>query len=361
MKVLVLDFFNLVKRYLYTSKLTDLEDSELIDIVTTNILNKINVLVHNFSPDFVYICSDNGNNRRAMAITGGNYKANRKRNKSLTEEEKEKNYTEYLKSVFETLPIPFIDIRDTEADMVIYCLTNYLIKLDNSIEIVIASSDSDFIQLLSDNVKIYDWYKEDIDKDNWYEKYDKNGGLYLSPGNYAIAKSIVGDTADNIAGIKNVGWKKVLKLFNILYSCYGQKYIEKFDLTATDLILLLDDYVSDIDNKELEFVNKMLQLIKINKELIDKNQSIIELSNIETPFIYNIMETIKRKTFDDTINFDRKEFMRLLHFERYKDNDENVEYKKIVAKNMKASMTFYTLAKKMSNSAKILKNRMNNK
>ena len=73
------------------------------------------------------------------------------------------------------------------------------------------------------------------------------------------------------------------------------------------------------------------------------------------------METIKRKTFDDTINFDRKEFMRLLHFERYKDNDENVEYKKIVAKNMKASMTFYTLAKKMSNSAKILKNRMNNK
>ena len=54
--------------------------------------------------------------------------------------------------------------------MVIGCLIKYFERFDIDMDITIVSNDSDFIQLLSDNVRILDWSKDIIDENNWVEK-----------------------------------------------------------------------------------------------------------------------------------------------------------------------------------------------
>ena len=59
----------------------------------------------------MFICSDSGRNKRAIALSSGTYKANRKRSKSMTDEEKEKNYVEYIKNMMLTLPFPLLTLK----------------------------------------------------------------------------------------------------------------------------------------------------------------------------------------------------------------------------------------------------------
>lgn len=356
MKVLIIDFFNIVKRYTYAYDISKYGEGDLIDRLTFNILNKICDTVGSLNPDIVYICSDMGKNRRAIAITGGQYKANRKRNKSLTEEEKEKDYMEYLKSVMLTLPFPFLEVKDTEADMIIYCLIDYLKKLDKNIKITIASTDSDFIQLFDKNVDAHDWYKGEVNVNNYYKKYKMFKNEYFNARNYALGKSITGDSADNIKGIYGFGWGKVTKIFKVLYNYYDDKLIPTNIEMLIDMIKELIDNGEElnVDKKDVKFLEGCYEAFVINKNKIKDNQSLIDMSATETPYIYKIQNTIKRSIADKVV-FDRKEFMKLLRLDRYKDGVDNLEYDRIVAKNSKSTVLFMTLTKKMNTNMSYLR------
>ena len=93
MNILIIDWMNLVKRYIYTSELAELEVGEVTQKLTYSILNRIDKLFFLTKPDLVFICSDCGFNKRAAGIVEG-YKQNRKKYKSLTVEEREKSYRE---------------------------------------------------------------------------------------------------------------------------------------------------------------------------------------------------------------------------------------------------------------------------
>ena len=348
MKVLILDFFNILKRYTYAYDITKYSEGELIDKLTFNILNRICDTVNILKPDVVFICSDSGRNKRAIALSSGTYKANRKRSKSMTDEEKEKSYVEYIKNMMLTLPFPFIDIKDTEADMIIYCLTDYIKKLDSKIHITIASSDSDFIQLLDKNVNIYDWYKNDININNWYVKYKKFDEKYFNSKNYALAKSIIGDSSDNIKGVQNFGWGKVSKLFDIIYNYYEDVLVPENIEVLIDMITeLINNKDIELDKKDLKFLINCQQTFTDSKKIIKTNQSMIDLSMIETPYIYNIQNAIKR-SIKNNVKFNRKEFIKMLKLERYKDNVDNIEYQKILNKNSKSSLVFMQLEKRIN-------------
>ena len=78
-------------------------------------------------------------------------------------------------------------------------------------ELVISSFDSDFFQLISDNVTIFRYRGENsvlCDKSYLQEKFG------IVPKRYADFKALTGDAADNIKGAEKVGPKTAAQLVN---------------------------------------------------------------------------------------------------------------------------------------------------
>lgn len=105
---------------------------------------------------------------------------------------------DYLKQ----LPINISVVDKLEADDIIGYLAP---KFDQSI---IMSADQDFLQLCNDNVQVYSPIKKKFYGPK--EVFDEYG---LWPQNFINYKILMGDTSDNLPGVKGLGPKKLFKLF----------------------------------------------------------------------------------------------------------------------------------------------------
>lgn len=99
-------------------------------------------------------------------------------------------------------------IPRTEGDDVIYYVTK-LFKEKN--KVFIASNDKDFIQLLDENVVIWNQTKKQA-----YTKkmFDMEYGIDIS--NFVRYRAVIGDTSDNIKGVRGFGEKTTKKHFSKL-------------------------------------------------------------------------------------------------------------------------------------------------
>ena len=110
---------------------------------------------------------------------------------------------QYLK----TLPVKTISIDKVEADDIISYLSGVVIK-DPKDKAFIVSSDKDFIQLVNDNVIVYrPMEKEYYTEQTVIDKYK------MSPKNFILHKTLLGDNSDKIKGIKGLGEKGLYKKF----------------------------------------------------------------------------------------------------------------------------------------------------
>ena len=110
---------------------------------------------------------------------------------------------QYLK----TLPVKTVSIDKVEADDIISYLSGVVIK-DPKDKAFIVSSDKDFIQLVSDNVIVYrPMEKEYYTEQTVIDKYK------MSPKNFILHKTLLGDNSDKIKGIKGLGEKGLYKKF----------------------------------------------------------------------------------------------------------------------------------------------------
>lgn len=173
----------------------------------------LNKIMKQVQPTHVVVLFD-GEHENSRTELLPEYKGNRD-DYSLVEEEE--NPFSQLPDVYRALDymgIKYCETEDVEADDVIasYVLTYSKELLD----IVISSWDSDFFQLISENVKILRYRGKCTticDVAYLKEKFD------IAPEVYADFKSIVGDNADNIKGAKGIGPKTasaLLKQFGSL-------------------------------------------------------------------------------------------------------------------------------------------------
>jgi 5'-3' exonuclease len=100
------------------------------------------------------------------------------------------------------LPVNIITRDKLEADDIIGYLAP---KFDQA---VIMSADQDFLQLCSDSVQVYSPIKKKFYGPK--EVFDEYG---LWPQNFINYKVLMGDTSDNLPGVKGLGPKKLYKLF----------------------------------------------------------------------------------------------------------------------------------------------------
>ena len=209
----------------------------------------LNKLINMTEPTHVAIIFDGeGHNPRCDILE--DYKANRPDYSELAEEENPFIQLPLVYRAIEAMGIPFCEVHGCECDDVI---ATYAKRFSEDFQVVISSFDSDYFQLISDNVRVlrYRGLSSIIcDKEYVINRYG------IAPEYYADWKSLVGDTADNIKGIKGVGPKTATKLI----SSYGT----------------LAEMLADIDSVEPE---KLREKVKESSEILLRNYSLIKLDD----------------------------------------------------------------------------------
>jgi DNA polymerase-1 len=143
------------------------------------------------------------------SVLSEDYKANRK--DYSQEEDSPFVHLPIIKAVLDHLEITWLEQPGTEADDLVASIATRHIA-DSANKVLIASNDSDFFQLICDQINIVRLKnKMDYDIVNAAWLVEQFG---VSPQDYVELKSWVGDKADNIEGIAGVGWKRGLEILS---------------------------------------------------------------------------------------------------------------------------------------------------
>src|SRR4051812_2145718 len=111
----------------------------------------------------------------------------------------------YVRQLSELLGVPCFDKKGFEADDVIGTLWKR--ARSEGHEVVIVSGDKDFAQLVDDHTIIYDTMKEQrLDRQGILKKYG------IGPEKFRDYLALVGDSSDNIPGVRGVGPKSAVTL-----------------------------------------------------------------------------------------------------------------------------------------------------
>lgn len=136
------------------------------------------------------------------------YKANRIDYSSVPDEDSPFSQLADIYAALDFMGISHTECANAEADDVIAA---YARTCCTDIAVVIASWDSDFFQLIRDNVSVlrYRGKGTTLCTPAWLqEKYN------ITPQQYADFKSLTGDAADNIQGAKKIGPKTAARLLH---------------------------------------------------------------------------------------------------------------------------------------------------
>lgn len=148
----------------------------------------------------------------------------------------------YIKQLADLMGIPSYEVPGFEADDIIGSLTKW--GRHHKMEVFIVSGDKDFGQLIQEHVWLYDTMKGvRYDAKGVFEKWG------VRPDQFIDYLSIVGDTSDNVPGVKGIGEKGAIKL------------LEQFKT--------LEDIYENIDKVESKSVREKLIASK-EKALLSK-------------------------------------------------------------------------------------------
>ncbi len=107
--------------------------------------------------------------------------------------------------------IPIIEMTGYEADDIIATIATKLAQQNYEVRII--ASDKDLMQLIDENIYLFDPIKSKVIKGN--EVSEKYG---VAPHQMVSLQALMGDSTDNIPGIQGVGPKTAAKLLNQFHS-----------------------------------------------------------------------------------------------------------------------------------------------
>ncbi len=169
-----------------------------------------------------------------------------------------------------------------EADDIIATVTKKAHLLGFEVEVV--SADKDLMQLVDDSTTIWDTMK-----DKHYDKEGVKEKLGIFPEKVGDYLALVGDTSDNVPGIRGLGPKTAITL------------LEKYG-NIENLLSSLDEIEND---KGIRGAKTLVENIKENKETLFLSRSLVDLEK-------NVPLFLDDKDFssfneDDFSNFFKKE------------------------------------------------------
>lgn len=208
-------------------------------------------------------------NNRTELLT--DYKSNRTDFSIVPDENNPFSQLEDIYNALNYLKIKHIEIAEFETDDVV---ASYTMTYGNDMQIVISSFDSDFFQLINDNVSVLRYRGINTiicDAEYIQNKYG------ILPTQYADFKSLTGDKSDNIKGAEKVGLKTAKELVNQFGTL--ENIINQYHLIKKPSI-------RESIHHSIERLNINFKLIKLD------NKAEIPFTLNELAYTYNGITTI---------------------------------------------------------------------
>lgn len=254
-KFLLIDWNNLIYKYFYTMPETLNEKGEDINAIV-GFMKGLKNAFYNTSPNYFAISFDGRENKRKDIDS--EYKAQRK--------ETPESLKRQIEGVIELLQewwFPVFVYPGFEGDDIICSLANRN-RLNKNIKVIICSSDKDFKQMLDDNIVIYNHQKVkygDLKVLYTVEDFVKEYEFY--PCHFVDYLSIVGDSADNIKGLPNVG------------EVSAKKLIQEYQT--------IDNIYENVENLKGALKRKVIE----GKEELMKSKELVQFMEVSIPQLTN--------------------------------------------------------------------------
>ncbi len=214
-----------------------------------------------------------------------------------------------------------IEIDGYESDDIIASIAN--IAKQNGIKVIIVSHDKDMYQLIDDDkVVIFDPRKKlFINEEEAYKKFG------VHPKDFINFQALLGDSSDNVPGVKGVGIKTAAKLINkyhTLENLYDhideikgamkKKLLEGKDnaFLSRKLVTLKNDLFKNINLEEFKFP-EVNPIIKVADKLIDLDMhKIIERVQKEGMIIPTTMPKSEKIEIPSELILDEKKLFSII-------------------------------------------------
>ena len=232
----------------------------------TGFLQSIGYAIRNIRPTRVIICFDGkgGSQRRRKLFP--DYKANRRVKTRLTRMSSYGNVNDEqiamgqqirrLTQYLEVLPVTVLATENIEADDAIAYICEQIYPKSQKF---IMSTDKDYLQLVNESVQVWSPTKKKF----YFEDtiLDEFG---VPANNFLEYRTLLGDSSDNIPGIKGIGLKTLQKRIPIIF---GNKKITVDDIVEhakkhKDEAKVLSDISESYEKLELNY--KLMQLREVD-------------------------------------------------------------------------------------------------
>lgn len=213
-KLLIVDGSNLLFQMFFgmPARIVNAEGKAIQGVV--GFIGALLKIMRRVEPTHLLVIFD-GQHKNIRLETDAEYKSNRIDYSNVEEDENPYLQLPDVYKALNYLGIKYIETITCEADDVI---AGYALEYGDDYEIVISSFDSDFFQLITENVSVlrYRGEKTIICTPTYIkEKFE------IGSSQYAAFKSLVGDKADNIKGVRKVGPKTAAMLLKKYGTLYG--------------------------------------------------------------------------------------------------------------------------------------------
>ena len=148
----------------------------------------------------------------------------------------------YIRKVLEAMKVAVVEREGYEADDLIATLAKRL--SERGAQVVIVSGDKDLMQLVGDGVRLLD-----TGKDKWIGLQEVREKFGVEPDKVIEVMGLMGDSTDNIPGVRGVGEKTAIALIQRYHS------IEN-----------LFSHLDDLDQSGLKGVERIRKALLAGKE-----------------------------------------------------------------------------------------------
>ena len=227
-------------------------------------LNMLFKIIRDESPDYLVIAMDSKSKTFRHELFD-DYKANRQKMPD------EISYQiPILKEIISYLGVELIEKPGYEADDIMGSLSKIAESTD--VESFIVSGDKDMLQMVNKNIFVYapgNRFKPTTK----FQKEEVKNKMGVYPDRVVDLLSLIGDSSDNIPGVKGVGPKTAIKL------------IEQFD-TLDNMIENIDqiknDRIKNLIQDNLDSLNLSKKLVTIKSDMdIDFNKESFRFNSIK--------------------------------------------------------------------------------
>jgi len=273
-RILIIDHLNMVIRALMSNP--SRTPAGIPNGAVVGYLKILQKMVRITAPDRIFICHDGEGGSKKRKRMFKDYKQGRNpltlnsQIKASAEDElknriwQETRLVQYLNN----LPVIQLMVDGVEADDLIGFICKDL-KFYNY-QKVIVSNDKDFIQLCDDKTILYRPVKEQIlNTKTILEEYN------IHPSNFVLARALVGDSSDNLPGVKGAGLATIAKRFPFLKE---EKEYSLDDILKTSREKLHEQkiYKAVVQDREKIKLNHRVMQLQYRLVTVDQKKKIFQ-------------------------------------------------------------------------------------